>query len=86
MMNTKLLKLLERNQDCYIYFDTPLTFIIYKEKPKFPLSEDYMNVITLYEGHLDNKVGLAPDLVWALATMMGIDVESKKEEEEFYVS
>lgn len=84
-MNTKLLKVLEKNQDCYIYFDTPLTFTIYKEKPKFPLSEDYMNVVTLYEGHLDqNKYGLVPDIIWSLATMMGMDVDSKKEEE--YVS
>lgn len=78
-MNTKLLKVLENNLDCYIYFDTPQTFTIYKEKPKFPLSEDYMNVVTLFEGRLDSKVGLAPDLVWSLATCIGMDVESRKE-------
>lgn len=77
-MNTKLLNILEKNQDCYIYFDSPLTFTIYKEKPKFPLSEDYMNVVTLYEGHMDDKEGFAPNIVVELARCIGIDVESRR--------
>ena len=79
-MNTKLLNVLWKNPDCYIYFDTPQTYTVYKEKPKFPLSEDYMNVVTLFEGNIDDKNGFAPELVEALAACVGIDVETRKEE------
>lgn len=78
-MNTKLLKILENNQDCYIYFKDEENFTVYKEKPKQPLSEDYMSVVTLYEGRLSEVFGKAPVLVWSLAAMVGIDVESVKE-------
>jgi len=81
-MNTKLLNVLSKSPDCYIYFEDPQIFTVYKEKPRNPLSEDYMGVITLYEGNMGDRTGHAPELVEALAECIAITVESRKEEEE----
>lgn len=77
VMKPRLLKILEGNPDCCIHYYDSGSYVIYKEKPR-SLKSEYLQSITIYQGtdQTDGVLGYAPPLVVALATMMGIDVES----------
>jgi hypothetical protein len=73
----KLLQILWDYPDCFILYSQPNEFTIYKEKPKYPNDDDYMNVVTLFEGNdTDLGKGHVPGLAFALATTIGVGIDS----------